>query len=274
MRLACLVSVLLATAACERARQEVLAEQLRQCADPDRELALRACTQLIDRPGPTGEWLALAHYNRATARHAGKDLDGALADLDRALELSPGWVEALTNRGAVHFDRGELDAALRDFEAAIATNPGQAMPHANLATALERMGRPAAALAHYDRAIELAPQAPQPASGRCWTRAVLGRDLEAALADCDRALAADPEDHNSRNSRGFVNFRLGRLADAIADYDRAIAGDPSVASSFYVRALALKAQGRIAQSDQDRARAFALDPDIARRYAAYGIVDR
>jgi tetratricopeptide (TPR) repeat protein len=47
----------------------------------------------------------------------------ALADCDQALKLTPDNVEAHINRGAVRQARGDLDGALADFNRAIALDP-------------------------------------------------------------------------------------------------------------------------------------------------------
>ncbi len=52
-----------------------------------------------------------------------KDLDAALDDCNRALELYPLFIRAYATRGWVHFRKGDYAAAQRDTSAAIARNP-------------------------------------------------------------------------------------------------------------------------------------------------------
>jgi tetratricopeptide (TPR) repeat protein len=108
-------------------------------------------------------------------------------------------------------------------------------------------------------------------NARCWSRAVLGRDLDGALADCNAALEVAPESSDGRNSRGFVHFRRGEHALAIRDYDAALAKAPREASSHYVRGLAKRASGDTAGGDRDIRAGIALEPGVAKRYAGYGI---
>ncbi|MDC8014942.1 hypothetical protein [Tahibacter soli] len=90
---------------------------------------------------------------------------------------------------------------------------------------------------------------------------MLDRDLDEAVADCDRALQLDPKDLNHYNSRGFARFRQRQYEQAVADYDRSLGGAP-VASSFYVRGLAKRALGRVEESDADIARGKQLEPGV------------
>ncbi len=57
------------------------------------------------------------------------------------------------------------------------------------------------------------------------------RELEAALAECRRALAADPNDAEAHTSLGSVLRRLGRLDEAVTAYRRAIELEPDRAGA-------------------------------------------
>ena len=51
------------------------------------------------------------------------DLDGALADFNKAIELKPDYVNAYDARGNVRSKKGDLDGALADYNKAIGLNP-------------------------------------------------------------------------------------------------------------------------------------------------------
>ena len=238
MRRHLLLCALVALGGCQPADDVAQALLLQQCSDNNAPLAnlAAACTSLIDAPASTPEIIAFALGNRCLARMRSRDLDGALTDLNRLAELTPnvGWV--FGRRGVLHGMRGEFDAAARDLEAAIKLTPDIPDLHADLGTAYERGGQPERALPAYNRAIELDPTFAAAVGGRCWILAVLGRDLD----------------------------------QAIADYDRSLAGTP-VASSFYVRGLAKRALGRTQEGDVDIARGKQMEPGVAERYATFGV---
>jgi tetratricopeptide (TPR) repeat protein len=258
---------------CTLADDAATQERSRLCADMETPAqdVIAACTALIDKPGSSVETLLYAHFNRGVARRRSNDAAGALADIGRVVELDPDHRDELTVSGTMHAATADMDAAQRDFELAVEHNPANFIALTNLGSVHEQSNRPERALPYYDRAIALNPEWPVAIGGRCWVLAVLDRELEKALADCDRALTFHKTNYNAYNSRGFVNFRLGRFTAAVADYDLAIVGDPNTASSFYMRGLAKRALGRTAEGDADITRGIQLEPGVAQRYAGFGV---
>jgi tetratricopeptide (TPR) repeat protein len=108
-------------------------------------------------------------------------------------------------------------------------------------------------------------------NGRCWDRALVGKDLKGALADCNESLRLRPNDGNMLNSRGLVEFKLGAFDAAIADYGVAIAQNAKDADSLYARGVAKLKKGDTAAGNADIAAAKAIKPDIAAISARYGI---
>jgi len=87
--------------------------------------------------------------------------DRALAPLDRALNLQPGHVNALINRGLVHFTLGRLDAAERDYSELGKAAPNLPAGHFGLAEIALKRNQPAEACRHFERGLRVAsPDAP------------------------------------------------------------------------------------------------------------------
>jgi tetratricopeptide (TPR) repeat protein len=106
-------------------------------------------------------------------------------------------------------------------------------------------------------------------NGRCWARALAGRDLPLALKDCDAALHRD-KSASYFDSRGMVELRMGEYDRAIADYDQALALAPKMPWSLYGRGLAKHHMNDAsAQSDLDAA--IAMDPQLPSRAKELGI---
>ena len=106
---------------------------------------------------------------------------------------------------------------------------------------------------------------------RCWARAEWGRELDAALADCNAALALKPGSPAILDSRGFVQLRLGQYDQAIDDYDAALAIAPRMANSLFGRGLAEMFAGRTAEGGADIAVAKGVEPGVEARFAGYGV---
>jgi tetratricopeptide (TPR) repeat protein len=112
---------------------------------------------------------------------------------------------------------------------------------------------------------------PAALNGRCWARALAGRDLDKALADCNTAVRLTRRSADVLDSRGLVHLRRGEFDRAIADYDAALAQKPTTAWSLYGRGLAELRTGAKAQGDADLAAAAVVAPHLAERAAKLGL---
>ncbi len=118
--------------------------------------------------------LAAVYANRCLARDEKKDFDGAIADCNQALSISPRIVEALLNRGNVHYARRDFDQAVSDFNRALNIDPGYAEAHYNCGNVRRDQG-----------------------------------DYREAIADFDRAIACNPRFFAAFYNRGFARWRIG-----------------------------------------------------------------
>jgi tetratricopeptide (TPR) repeat protein/predicted aspartyl protease len=194
----------------------------------------------------------------------------ALADLQAALKIDPRYPPALMSRGQHSLALNQDVSARADFEAAVAVDPNVA---ASVAGIYAEQG-------WFERSVELWDQwiaaharddrLPEALSGRCWARALWGRDLDKALADCDRAVRTSRVS-SFLDSRGLVHLRLGQYDLAIADYTAALKDDPRRAWSLYGRGLAELRKGDKAQGDADLKAATAIAPDLPERAKRLGI---
>ena len=121
--------------------------------------ALRAILLAVSLALPVaamGQSTAADYYNRAHAKKAKGDLDGALADYTRALELDPKLADACNNRGCVKQAKGDLDGALADYTRALELDPKLAIACNNCGVANFIRRNWKAALGDFNRRCELA----------------------------------------------------------------------------------------------------------------------
>jgi len=263
---ALLAAVLLSLAACGM-------RDARTCASTrvDPEAGIDACTRWLSTSGLDADTRSTGLQNRAMHATRLRRFDAAARDYQAAMHLQPGDGNLPVWYGAVLAEGGDLEGALRAFDKALALDPDNFAAHMNRGKVLAERGQfPESALA-YDRAVARDPENGNARDGRCWVRAVIAQDLQGALDDCDRAIAAMPGAANPLNNRGLVHYRMGRMAESIADYTASIEADPSMASSWYVRSLARRAQGDAATADRDLAEALRREPGVVERYAGYGV---
>lgn len=87
------------------------------------------------------------------------DLDHALADFTKAVELDPNDATDYFNRGTVYKDKGDLDRALADYNRVIALNPDDGGAYRKRGVVYEAKGDFARAQADYKQADRLELQA-------------------------------------------------------------------------------------------------------------------
>jgi tetratricopeptide (TPR) repeat protein len=212
-----------------------------------------------------------AYVNRGNAQAARRDYDRAIADFDAAIRLNPALAMAYNNRGVARRNKGDLAGAIADYGEAIRLVPNLAMAYRNRGRALRNEDELDAAIADFNAAIRLDPNDAGSFGSRCWARAVAGRDLLQALADCDESLRLRPGSGDTLNSRGLVQLKRGVLDRAAADYAAAVAQDGKDADSLFGRGIARLRLGDLAGGQTDIAAAAAIRPGIAEDYVAYGV---
>jgi tetratricopeptide (TPR) repeat protein len=181
-------------------------ENWARCKDPNPDLAIGACTAIIQSGQETNENLPRAFFNRGIGYDNKGEYDRAIQDYDQAIKLNPNLAQAYSGRGDAYDEKHEYDRAIQDL----------------------------------DQAIRLEPNNAQAFNSRCWARAILGQ-LPQALADCNESLRLHPDNaHNAEvlDSRGLVYLKMKRFDAAIADYDASLKLSPKVASSPYGRGIA------------------------------------
>jgi tetratricopeptide (TPR) repeat protein len=197
----------------------------------------------------------------------------AMADLDEALKLKPDDLEARLLRAEVFLQNKDVARAEADFEVAQKAAPANADLSAQIGQAYARAGLYDEGLRRLDGWIAAHPRAEDIGgvlAARCWTRAVAGKQLEAALADCDQALKKE-RNSVTMSDRGLVLLRLGRFDESIAQFSAALKAEPRLAPALYGRGLAELKKGNKAAGDADIAAAASIAPALAQQYRRYGL---
>lgn len=207
---------------------------------------------------------------RGSTRIVLRDQTNGLADLDRAVSLAPQDAFLLRQRGVAHGVLGRGDAALADLGRALelAPNDGQALL---VRAELQRnLGRLDAAWTDYTAAIAALPHLAEPHLGRAVTL-LRQRKWRDALPDFDRALELQPASVEALVGRGTARNSTGNFSGSVADHTRALELNPRHASAHYGRALARRALDDAAGSLADLDQALRLDPRLVAAHQARGI---
>jgi tetratricopeptide (TPR) repeat protein len=188
---------------------------------------------------------AMYHGNRAIAYQEKGDRVNALADFNFEVQASPNSSPAIGNRGLFFLDIGQPDLAIADFSAAIRFDPNSSKAYANRAEAFRQKGDLDHALDDLAQAIRINPRDPLNFARRADVLRY-GGDFRDAIAEDDRALALDGDYIPGFAGRGLSFERLGDVAQAKIEFTRAVASKSYLANLDYSKSALETARARLA----------------------------
>lgn len=166
----------------------------------------------------------MVHSNRGTLHYTMGDMDEALTDFDKAIELGaqtkPPADEfhlAYCNRANTYIELGRLENAQNDIEHAMALASEFAGVYELEARLWIQKGNPQRAITAFTNALNLDPKNSHYFGGRGWQKHLLGHNPE-AIEDYNQALGLDPLSAETYNNRGIAKRILGDLEGALADF--------------------------------------------------------
>jgi tetratricopeptide (TPR) repeat protein len=205
-------------------------------------------------------------YNaRGILKKQKQDFAGAIADFDRAIALKPKDLAIIVgNRGSAKQDSGDLEGALADYDQVIALQPDMAVVYNNRAVIRKTKGDLPGALADYGKAIALEPKDLQFNFNRAVTRQESG-DLIGARSDFDQTVMVAPDNPGVYFDRATFRLQITDYDGAIADYGKICELRPESWLGYQCRAIARHAKGDL--------EAAVADYDLAIGHAGEDIAD-
>ena len=180
-------------------------------AKHDYDGAIADFDQVIARARPSVE----AYAGRGDAWLRKRDYDKAIADYGLALNIDPKRPLVLIARARAYVLKGSADPALRDLDEALRLEPKNRATEELRAIAFDLKGDWDGQIAQLNRLIGEYPNDATVWTERCWQRAGHGRDLDAAIHDCDTAekLETRPAADLRRARSGVVATEAVRRGD-------------------------------------------------------------
>jgi Flp pilus assembly protein TadD len=197
------------------------------------------------------------------------NVDEAIADSQKALQINPDFAEAHNNLGNALFKKGDVDEAIAHYQKALQIKPDYVEAHNNLGNALFKKGNVDEAIAHYQKALQIKPDYEQvnnnlgvvlakAHSDYANTLVQMGRDDE-AMVEFREALELFPDFADARHGLALILLQKGQVDEAIVQFqkireqypDKVMAsfdlgnayfqkGQLDEAAAFYQRALKIK----------------------------------
>ena len=180
-----------------------------------------------------------------------EDTVRARADLDRALEINPNSVQALTLRASIESDP---QTALADMERAVTLQPDRTFLRVNRAVARYRTGDLNGAMADFDYVVELEPTNYAALFNRAMLRTEL-KDNDRALRDLNLLLTMKPNDMRALYNRAVVLADKHEFDAALADATAIVDAYPEMFAAYALRGEILRQAGHDTRANADFRRA-------------------
>lgn len=215
---------------------------------------------------------AARYVDRGKLRAQAGNHAEALKDAQAAFDLESGNDDARNLLASELAETGKVDEAIELLGALPdpATDDGLSAFVKRLAV-LEVGNRHKEALAALDAALVKMPSSATLRNMRCWYKGLRNSDLDAALADCNKAIELESDPASFLDSRAMVHYRAGRFKDARQDLEAALAVVPDQGISRFMRGIVLNKLGLPAEGASDIAAARKVYPDVDNFFRHFGI---
>jgi tetratricopeptide (TPR) repeat protein len=205
----------------------------------------------------------IAHNNLGKALAGRGQVDEAIAQFRKALEINPDFELANYNLGLPLAGRGQLDEAIAHFRKALKFKPDFAEAHYNLGLVLSHCGQANEAIAHFRKTLELRPDFAEAHNNL--GNALVGRgEVDEAIAHYRKALEINPDFELAYYNLGLALVGRGEADEAIAQFRKALEIQPDFALAHNTLGLALASRGELDEAIVHYRTALEINPhDIA-----------
>ncbi len=241
----------------------------------------------------------VAYNNRAVYYYERNRNQESLADCNKALSLSPTYLDALTTRGLVLYRLGNYQQAMADQNRAIELNPNYHIAYNNRGETYRVMGEYDLALADYEKTLQLNPNYFYAYNNRgivylefgqydkalesfamaikvnsVFTEAYVNMSIahfnegrhQQAFDVLDQAIRIRPGHVDAHANKSVMKYKLGQHDEALFNINNALKINPNVGVNYYRRSLVYKATGKFHLALQDAMKARQLGASVSDDY--------
>ena len=209
-----------------------------------------------------------AYMSRSQYRIQNADTLGALADVERALEIDKYTSYGYAQRSMITFMLGQdKEKALSDMDKAIKIDPRILSYYINRAVMRYHLDDLRGSMADYNHVVEEEPSNTLALYNRGLLRMQVG-EYNDAIEDFSRVLNIRPNDIFAVYNRAMLYDRLSMYRKAVKDYTRVIEEYPDYAGVYFARSEALRKLGDIKGGKKDFDRAMQLEDEAKKKAAS------
>lgn len=202
----------------------------------------------------------LLYYCRALLFKHLDDAESARSDLDRTIELDPGYPEGWQSRGALRRDLRDYEGAATDLSKAIALNPSFLRAWTDRAETRIRMRQLDAAALDIEKAMKLDSNSVWAWHARGYLL-LLRRDVAGALSALQQAIECDPKRFKVWERMAAARLQARDTPGAVDAYGNALRLNPRSVWSLSRRGALLSRLGKHHEAVDDFTRALEIEPD-------------
>lgn len=190
------------------------------------------------------ETLSCFLNNLSNVRQKNGGVDGAIADLETAMRISPGLSAIHSNLGNAYAKKGWRDQALYEYNLAIQLNPNESKAFHNRAGIYMATGQTWEAIRDYDRALGMDPNMLE--SYRGISEAYRQEKYYGeAIVMLDKGLRRFPSNLDLLTQLGDIQRESGNTAEAMAAYQKVLKTRPNDIHAHFGMGLIYGQKGNI-----------------------------
>jgi protein O-mannosyl-transferase len=212
----------------------------------------------------------LAWLNRGIAYAKINELDKAIDDISKAIQLDSDYskadrnlAKAYYNRGNMYMNNRELNKAVYDFGKSIEINPENPRVYYNRGNVFSDLQEYEKALTDYSKAIELDPSDAKPYINRGMVYGSL-KQFDKALNDFEKAEKVSPNSEETLFNRGLLYMNMGNYENAIQTFSKFLQLNPQDGEALYHRGYLLFLVKKYPEAIVDFSEVIQMNPDDPR----------
>ncbi len=211
----------------------------------------------------------IGHYNLGCALLQKGNVDEAIAQYQKALQIKPDYAEACYNLGCALLQKGNVDEAIAQYQKALQIKPDYAKACYNLGCALLQKGSVDEAIAQYQKALQITLDYAE-AHNNLGSALFQESNVDEAIAHYQKALQIKPDFAEACYNLGCALLQKGNVDEAIAHFQKALQIKPDYAEACYNLGCALLQKGSVDEAIVYYQKALQITPDYAEAHYNLG----
>ena len=209
-----------------------------------------------------------AYYNLGNAYEEKGLLKEAISAWEKVIEITPFDSDTYFNMGVAYTKRGMFMEAVKTFQKAIEINPDDPETHYSLGIVYVNTGELDNAIKEYNCTIELRPD--HAAAYYGLGNAFYDKNmLDSALTSYERAIEISGNYADAYNNMGSVLFDKGMIDEAIDAWEMAIEINPNLADAYYNLGNVYDEKRMFCKAVSEWRKALEVDPDTKEKGLFY-----